>query len=86
MSKRKKQGGERTLGISEFKSHCLALIDELQSGGTLVVTKRGKPVARVVAFREEPKGSTMGMLRHEGRLSSDIIEFNLADEWDAAKR
>jgi len=44
---------ERTISASRFKAQCLALLDEVaESGQALVVTKRGKPVARV----EPPAG------------------------------
>ena len=46
---------KRTIAASEFKAKCLALLDEVAATGeTLVVTKRGKPVARVVPA-EEPR-------------------------------
>lgn len=42
---------ERTISASQFKAKCLALLDEVaESGQTLIVTKRGKPVARVQPF------------------------------------
>ena len=38
----------RTIPASEFKAKCLALLDEVaETGETIIVTKRGKPVARV---------------------------------------
>ena len=45
----------RTIGADEFKARCLALLSEVaESGRPLVVTKRGKPVARVVPVEEPP--------------------------------
>ena len=39
----------RTVPAGEFKAKCLALLDEVaKTGETLVVTKRGKPVARIL--------------------------------------
>ncbi len=36
---------------SRFKAQCLALLDEVAAGGEeIVVTKHGRPVARVVAI------------------------------------
>jgi prevent-host-death family protein len=32
----------------EFKQKCLAILDEVASGATYIITKRGKPVARLV--------------------------------------
>lgn len=44
---------ERTIAASRFKAQCLALLDDVAATGeSLLVTKRGKPVARVVPARE----------------------------------
>jgi prevent-host-death family protein len=38
-----------TITATEFKAKCLAILDEVQAGGTTVtITKRGKIVARLV--------------------------------------
>ncbi|HEX6031197.1 MAG TPA: type II toxin-antitoxin system prevent-host-death family antitoxin [Tepidiformaceae bacterium] len=42
----------RTIPAGEFKAKCLALLDEVaDSGEEIVVTKRGKPVARLAPLR-----------------------------------
>ena len=39
----------RTVSASRFKAQCLSLLDEVaESGEEVIVTKRGKPVARLV--------------------------------------
>jgi prevent-host-death family protein len=39
----------KIIPAGEFKNHCLALLDDVaRTGSELVVTKRGRPVARVV--------------------------------------
>jgi prevent-host-death family protein len=39
---------QREITATQFKARCLRLLDEVaESGETLVVTKHGKPVARV---------------------------------------
>lgn len=52
----------RTISATEFKAHCLALMDEVQrTGDEIVITKHGREVARLVA----PQGaipSTLGWL------------------------
>lgn len=46
---------QRTISASQFKAKCLALLDEVaENGQPLVVTKRGRPVARVVPV-EQPR-------------------------------
>ena len=43
---------ERTIPASRFKAQCLALLDEVaESGVAIVVTKHGKPVARLEPHR-----------------------------------
>lgn len=38
-----------TISASQFKARCLALLDDVaESGAEITVTKRGKPVAKVV--------------------------------------
>jgi prevent-host-death family protein len=44
---------ERIVPASRFKTHCLAMLDEVAATGEqIVVTKRGRPVARLVAIEE----------------------------------
>ena len=43
----------QTISASQFKAKCLALLDEVaESGGEITVTKRGRPVAKVVPIDE----------------------------------
>ena len=39
----------KEIGAAKFKEQCLALLDQLDADG-LIVTKRGKPVARVLPY------------------------------------
>ena len=38
---------ESILSASEFKAKCLSLLDEVANGNTLIITKHGRPVAKV---------------------------------------
>lgn len=43
----------RTIDIDEFRRRCLALIDEVfEKHIEVIVTKAGKPIARVIPFDE----------------------------------
>ena len=43
----------KTIAAGKFKAQCLALLDEVaREHETILVTKRGKPVAKVVAVTE----------------------------------
>lgn len=52
----------RVVGATEFKAKCLAILDEVDSdGGTVTITKRGRPVAVLVPAKPQPAGkSSMG--------------------------
>lgn len=43
----------RTINASDFKATCLALLDDVEAhGDEIVVTKRGRPVARLVPLEQ----------------------------------
>lgn len=75
---------EETMSASEFKAHCLAVLDRVaESGLPLVVTKRGRPVVRVV-----PLGLAGGPPDLLGSVSYEREEDLLApvgDEWEAER-
>jgi prevent-host-death family protein len=61
-----------TISATEFKAKCLHLLDEVQrTGQGLVISKHGKPVARVVA---EPVSQPWLALRGKGRFKGDAFE------------
>jgi prevent-host-death family protein len=75
----------KTVKASEFKAKCLQLMDEVAaSGEPVIVTKHGKPVARLVpADAKQPK-SIFGALIGQVTIKGDIIA-PLDVEWDALK-
>ncbi|HMR34470.1 MAG TPA: type II toxin-antitoxin system Phd/YefM family antitoxin [Geminicoccaceae bacterium] len=38
----------RTVGVFEAKNRLTALLDEVEGGGEVLITRRGRPVARLV--------------------------------------
>ena len=68
----------RTIGAAQFKEQCIALLDQLDPDG-LVVTKHGKPVARVVPYQWD--GDLIGSLRHKVEIHGDI--FSAGTHWNA---
>lgn len=68
---------ERSIAAGEFKAKCLELLDRVaRDGDAIVVTKRGRPVAKVVPV--EPR--TRRPLRGSVRYLSDIVE-PIGEEW-----
>lgn len=70
----------REIPVSEFKARCLALFDEVASTGeTIVVTKRGRRVARIEPIEEPPS-----LLESVSVLVSDEeLIAPLGEPWDA---
>jgi prevent-host-death family protein len=73
---------ERTVGAAEFKANCLKIMDEVhRTRAPVVVTKRGRPVVRVLpAVEERPK--LRGALEGWMTIQGDIVA-PLDDEWEA---
>ena len=63
------------INAAEFKAKCLKLIDEVAATHQpLVITKRGKPVARVLPIEaDEPPPSLFGHMRGCGEIVDDIV-------------
>ena len=58
----------RTIPAGRFKAQCLRLLDEVaKTGETIVVTKRGKPVAKVEPVEAPPslQGSVVYLVSDE---------------------
>ncbi len=69
----------KKIGAAKFKEQCLSILDHLDAEG-LVVTKHGRPVARVLPYPESP-GEKIGMLKDKIRIKGEIFSTGL--KWDA---
>lgn len=69
----------KTIGAAKFKEQCLALLDDLGDDG-LVITKRGKPVARLLPYERRHAG-LIGSLSRKVKVRGDILSTGL--EWEA---
>ena len=73
------------IGATEFKAKCLELMDRVASRReTFVITKRGRPVARLVPIESEPRRSILGCMVGKVAIRGDIISPLLpSGTWDA---
>ena len=72
---------KREIPASEFKTKCLQLLDEvLQTRQESVITKRGRPVARLAPMEEMPE--IFGRMKGTVRIVGDIIA-PIDEKWDA---
>lgn len=75
-----------TLGVSEFKAHALEIFDRVsRTGESVIVTRRGKPMARVVAFTDETRACAMGGLAGTVTFLGDVISPLGEDDWEACQ-
>ena len=71
------------ISASEFKSKCLKLMDEIaKTRKPIVITKRGKPVAKLVAAEPEPRQPLFGCMAGTVTFEGDLLA-PLDVEWEA---
>ena len=73
----------RVVNVTEFKATCLALLDDIgRRGGTITITKRGRPLATVRPAEQlawkSPEGSWAGRVS----LQADLLHADTTDLWD----
>jgi prevent-host-death family protein len=72
---------KQTIAAGVFKAQCLGLLDEVQQQRKeIVITKRGKPVARLIPVDEKPP-TIFGRMKGTGRILGDI--FSTGESWEA---
>jgi prevent-host-death family protein len=75
----------KTMAVSQFKARALRTLDEVsKSRESVLITKRGQPLARVVPIDESER-------RQPGRLAGafvfedDIVSPGGAEVWEAGR-
>jgi len=68
------------LNVSEFREQCLILLDKLPSSG-VVITRRGKPVAKLVPYKGDDMNPWIGLLKGKITIKGDIL--STGTRWDA---
>ncbi|MGB8065560.1 MAG: type II toxin-antitoxin system Phd/YefM family antitoxin [Candidatus Sulfotelmatobacter sp.] len=76
----------KAMPAGKFKAHCLRVMDRVQATGVpVLITKRGKPVAKLVPAdesRSEIFDSLKGKIEILGDIVSPVVP---AEDWDALK-
>jgi prevent-host-death family protein len=82
------------MAAGEFKAKCLAVMAEVHaSGEPVLITKRGKPMARIVSSQEDaPKlapesifGCLSGLITHPDDIGDLVEPIIPLEEWDHLK-
>ncbi|MBV9947253.1 MAG: type II toxin-antitoxin system Phd/YefM family antitoxin [Myxococcales bacterium] len=77
----------KSIAVTEFKARCLSLLEDVaRTGEPLVVTKRGKPLARVVASGDDGEDYPQTRLAGTVIIHGDIMAPPLPpDAWNAIR-
>lgn len=71
--------------VSEFKTKCIAVLREAQrTGEAILITRRGRPVARVEPLGEGDTERRLGV--HRGRMrvkdGVDLVHAGGEEDWE----
>ncbi len=69
----------RQIAAAKFKERCLSILDRVDADG-IVITKRGKPVAKLIPIRTASAG-LIGSLRGRLKIKGNILSTGV--RWDA---
>ncbi|MGD0868464.1 MAG: type II toxin-antitoxin system prevent-host-death family antitoxin [Bryobacteraceae bacterium] len=76
----------RIVSVTEFKAKCLALLDDIgERGGTIMITKRGRPLARVGPAHQSAWKSPEGAWTGKVTLAGDVLEADTSELWEVAR-
>jgi prevent-host-death family protein len=76
----------RKIGAGEFKARCLTLMEDVRSTREpLLITKRGKPVAKLVPADHEKDdfiGRLKGIMKIVGDIESPVVP---PEDWEVLR-
>ena len=67
---------DRTISATEFKAKCLSILEQLDSRG-VVVTKHGRPLARVLPARPHTNEPLIGSMKGRIKVKGDILSSGI---------
>jgi len=74
----------KEMAAGVFKAKCLAIMDQvLQSGEPVLITKHGKPVAKLVPA-EQPADDIFGYMTGKVKIVGDIVgPVTPLEDWES---
>ena len=77
----------RTVSVTEFKAKCLALLNDIgEGGGTITITKRGRPLATVRPARQARWKSLEGAWAGKLTIPDDLLEKDMSELWEVLRQ
>lgn len=79
----KAQRTPESIPASQAKTHLLELLNTVDlKGESVIITKRGRPVAKLVPIEQPPARSIFGYMKGTFRITGDIVGPE-PDIWEA---
>jgi len=73
---------KQQIAAGEFKAKCLHLLDEVQrTRKEIIITKRGRPVARMLPVEQQPP-AVFGRMKGTVEILGDIVA-STGEQWQA---
>jgi len=73
----------QVVSATEFKAKCLGYLAEIdEHGGTITITKRGRPMAKVTRTKRKPFRNPEGLFAGKIKIVGDIVNADDADLWE----
>lgn len=70
--------------ISQFKAQCIAVLKEAQrTREPILVTRRGRPIARIEPVVEGLADRRFGALKGQMRVKGDLVGVDFDEDWEA---
>jgi len=76
----------KTIPISTFKAQCIAVLRQAQETGEVVlVTRRGRPIARIEPVRDSESERQLGVFKGRMQIRGDIVHTDNIADWEMLK-
>lgn len=63
------------VSVSDFKAHCLDYLTKMSNNNSdIIITKRGKPFAKIEPIQEKKTGFIYGKMKGQISVKGDIFE------------
>lgn len=81
---------ENEIGVFEAKTHFSQVVDNVERGADYTVTRRGKPVAKIIPIEKEPEvtfqQAVENLLAMRKYFKGDPKTFNLREAIEKGRR
>jgi len=77
----------RVIAATEFKAKCLSILSEIEeSGTTITITRRGKPIAVLNPVPKTTLKSPANRWKGRARIIGDIVTTDFSNLWNVVKK